>query len=237
MRMNGRGMRATALFTLFNFGGLLLLPAFLLIWSAAARHFVMRGLWRIFVFLLRVTDLVRVERGTLGTYRGTILACNHPSLLDVVLITALVPRTLFIAKKSLRNNPFCAASVRTLSLPADSDLFAAAAPKLAAGWNVLVFPEGTRSPLEGMHPFKRGCAQLALRTGAPIVCVGETLVPRVLGKGQPVWDVGGECITAAFKADAPAPVSCRQGETLHSAAIRVTDELRHRITSLLSTLA
>ncbi len=233
MRINERGFRAFLLLALFNLGGLALLPIFLLVWSNTARHFIVRSLWRFYVALLNFSRLIRIERGTLGNYRGTILACNHPSLLDIVMISAYVPRTLFIAKKALRNNPFCAASVRSLSLPADADLFAAAAPKLAAGWNVLIFPEGTRSPNDvDLQPFKRGCAQLALRTGAPLVCIGETLSPRILGKGQSVWDMGERCITATFKADEPTIEAQKPGESLHSAAIRVTQELNSRIQRL-----
>lgn len=234
MRINERGFRAFLLLALFNLGGFALLPLFLLVWSVPARHFIVRSLWRFYVALLNFSRLIRIERGTLGTYRGTILACNHPSLLDVVMISAYVPRTLFIAKKSLRNNPFCAASVRALSLPADVDLFEAAVPKLAAGWNVLVFPEGTRSSsVDAMLPFKRGCAQLALRTGAPVVCIGERLSPRILGKGQSVWDMGESCITATFKADAPQIYSTLENETYHHAAIRVTADLVARISSLM----
>lgn len=234
MRVNERGFRAILLFSLFGLGGIALLPLFLIVWNNRLRYAIMRGLWRFFVWLLNLSGLIRVERGTLGEYRGTILACNHPSLLDVVMITAFVPRTLFIAKKSLRNNPFCAACVRSLSLPADTDLFESAAPKLADGWNVLVFPEGTRSlSAAEMRPFKRGCAQLALRTGAPVVCIGERLSPQVLGKGQSVWDMGTRRIEATFRADTPQIATCGANETLHTAAQRVTDELRVRITRLL----
>ena len=233
MRLNERGFRAFLLLALFNLGGFALLPIFLLVWGESARHFIMRSLWRFYVVLLNFSRLIHIERGTLGKYRGTILACNHPSLLDVVMICAYVPRTLFIAKKSLRNNPFCAASVRALSLPADADLFEEASPKLAEGWNVLIFPEGTRSPNDvDLQPFKRGCAQLALRTGAPIVCIGETLSPRILGKGQSVWDMGERCITATFRTDAPTTAILKPNESLHAAAIRVTDELRERIQRL-----
>lgn len=235
MRVNRRGLGAVLLFAVFGIGGVGLIPVFLLVWNPAARQEIMRALWRIFVWMLNRSGLIRIDRGDLQSWRGTILACNHPSLLDVVIITSFVPKTLFIAKNSLRNNLFCAASVRALSLPADADLVAEAAPKLAAGWNVLVFPEGTRSPDERhMHPFKRGCAQLALRTGAPVVCLGARYSRRVLGKGQSVWDMGASCMQATFRADAPESFRGRPGESQHHAAIRVTETLRRRIARLMN---
>ena len=234
MRVNRRGLGAILLFAVFGVGGVGLIPAFLLVWSPAARQKIMRTLWRVFVWMLNRSGLIRIDRGELRPWRGTILVCNHPSLLDVVAITAFVPKTLFIAKKSLRNNPFCAASVRALSLPADADLVAEAAPKLAAGWNVLIFPEGTRSPDERhMRPFKRGCAQLALRTSAPVVCLGARYSRRVLGKGQSVWDMGTRCMQATFRAAAPQTFRAHPGESLHHAAIRVTEILCRRIARLM----
>ncbi|HBJ59428.1 MAG TPA: hypothetical protein DDY72_03015, partial [Verrucomicrobia bacterium] len=123
--------------------------------------------------------------------------------------------------------------LRALSLPADADLVAEAAPRLAAGWNVLIFPEGTRSPgTDRMRPFKRGCAQLALRTGAPVVCLGARYSRRVLGKGQSVWDMGTRCMQATFRADAPQTFRVQPGESLHHAAMRVTEALESRITRL-----
>ncbi len=233
MRVNRRGLGAILLFAVFGIGGVGLIPVFLLVWSRAARQEIMRTLWRIFVWMLNRSGLIRIDRGELRPWRGTILACNHPSLLDVVAITAFVPKTLFIAKNSLRNNLCCAASVRALSLPADADLVAEATPRLAAGWNVLIFPEGTRSPgTDRMRPFKRGCAQLALRTGAPVVCLGARYSRRVLGKGQSVWDMGTRCMQATFRADAPQTFRVQPGENLHHAAMRVTEALESRITRL-----
>ncbi|HMK34069.1 MAG TPA: lysophospholipid acyltransferase family protein [Desulfomonilaceae bacterium] len=45
------------------------------------------------------------------------------------------------------------------------------AQKLAKGWSVLIYPEGTRSPDGLLHPFKKGAFMLAVHTGMPILPV------------------------------------------------------------------
>jgi 1-acyl-sn-glycerol-3-phosphate acyltransferase len=55
--------------------------------------------------------------------------------------------------------------------------------------SLIVFPEGTRSPAHGLRTFKRGAAQIALRTGVPIVLVVITSDPPTLLKGQPWYKV------------------------------------------------
>ena len=44
-----------------------------------------------------------------------------------------------------------------------------AAARVARGPNVVVFPEGTRSPESAVGPFKRGSFVLALEAGVPVV--------------------------------------------------------------------
>jgi 1-acyl-sn-glycerol-3-phosphate acyltransferase len=59
---------------------------------------------------------------------------------------------------------------------------------LADGWNVVVFPEGTRSPDGWMERFRMGAAYLAVEHGVPVIPVGIkgsfAAMPR--GRGWPV---------------------------------------------------
>ena len=41
--------------------------------------------------------------------------------------------------------------------------------QLNKGHNVLVFPEGSRSPRNSLNPFHRGCFEIAMRTQTPIL--------------------------------------------------------------------
>ncbi len=64
------------------------------------------------------------------------------------------------------------------------DSFEAAAGLLDEGWNVLVFPEGTRSMTGTIGPFKPGAGLLATLTGRQVLPVRIIGIAAVLPKGS-----------------------------------------------------
>lgn len=229
-----RGGMALLLFAGFGIGAVLLSPLMLLLRSPERCQPPVRATWRFFAWLCVKTGLIGIDAKELGKLRGCILVPNHPSLIDVVLIAAIVPRTLFVAKHALRRNPFLAAIVRHVALPDDERLVEAAVPRLAAGWNVLVFPEGTRSPgPDAMGPLHRGVAQLALRTRAPLACIGIRLSHPILGKRQKPWDMGSRRAVYTFRSDRPACAVLEPARGLRPQATALTEEIRNRIAALM----
>jgi 1-acyl-sn-glycerol-3-phosphate acyltransferase len=228
-----RGVVSTLLFALFGIGAILISPIMVILGSPRLCQPVVRAVWFPLVWLFEVTRLIKVDRGNLGRFRGCVIAANHPSLIDVVLLSVIVPRTLYVAKHALRKNPFMAAIVRNTSLPDDERLPDAAAPYLAKGWNVLVFPEGTRSPSpDSIRQFHRGAAQLALRTGSKVVCVGIRLTRAILGKRQKPWDMGSERVVYSFSADEPSEARINPSRGLRPQANELNDELYRRVSRL-----
>jgi 1-acyl-sn-glycerol-3-phosphate acyltransferase len=59
-----------------------------------------------------------------------------------------------------------------------------AAELLDAGWSMVIFPEGGRSPDGWGHPFRGGAAYLAIRCGVPVVPVHLAGTGRILPKGS-----------------------------------------------------
>jgi 1-acyl-sn-glycerol-3-phosphate acyltransferase len=60
--------------------------------------------------------------------------------------------------------------------------------RLNEGGQLVVFPEGTRSPGPGrMHPFSRSIALIAQRAQVPIQTVVIETDSPYLGKGWPLW--------------------------------------------------
>lgn len=228
-----RGATAILLFALFGVGGIVISPLMALLRKPEFCQPVVRSLWVCFVSIMRLSGIIGVEFRSGGqSIRGCVIAANHPSLIDVVLITALVPKTLFVAKPALLHNPCMAAIVRHATIPLDEHLPEVAGRYLKRGWNLLVFPEGTRSPESGFHPFHRGVAQLVLRTGAGLACIGMRTSRRILGKRQPPWDVGDKRVEYFISADNPThhPADCSRA--LRPLAVRLTDEIRRRIETL-----
>ena len=232
LRTAARGLVSIVAFSLFGLGAIAISPIVVLTRRPDRSHPIVRTAWRIFVGLLSCVRLIRLESRDVNAVSGTVIVANHPSLIDVILLVSLIPRTLYVAKHGLKGNPFLSLIVRATALPDDATLPEKAAPYLAAGWNVLVFPEGTRSPATGaLQPLQRGAAQLALRTNSPIACIGIHVSERVLGKHQRPWDVGDRPVTYRFSmsvipAEPPSPAG------FHSRAVHLTESIRQILDQL-----
>ena len=228
-----RGALSLALFALFGAGALAMSLVAAVLRRPSVCHAPIRASWRVLLWAFEATRLIRVVRDGLPRCSGCVIAANHPSLIDAVIVVALVPRTLFVAKHALKKNPFMSLIVRSASLPDDERLPEAARPYLEKGWNVLVFPEGTRSPAGGMRPFRRGAAQTAIRCRAPLVPVSIRQSRRILGKCQKPWDMGGSTVVYSIASGARIACAPAAGETIRSAAIRITGALSSEVRELL----
>ena len=70
----------------------------------------------------------------------------------------------------------------------DPELLIAECKKsLECGKSLIIFPEGTRTPLGCLPHFQRGFANIATLTSAPIQLVLITCTPPFLYKGAPWW--------------------------------------------------
>ncbi len=147
--------------------------------------------------------------------RPAVIVCNHPSLLDVVFLMGALPRITYVAKESWVNGPL-GSMLRTcghIGLPASrSPADGAIALQrmidaLRAGRTLLVFPEGTRSPLHGLYPFQRGAFEAAIRVGAPIVRLVLRVEPSMLRKHQPWHDVSRRIVDFTLEELPPIDVS------------------------------
>jgi 1-acyl-sn-glycerol-3-phosphate acyltransferase len=120
--------------------------------------------------------------GMLRGLRGHLIVANHASHLDALALVSafglrqvngvrtLCAKDYFFAGPLKRAIAFLLAN----AIPMDRDRFDARAvaccrKDLRAGANVIIFPEGTRSPDGRMRPFKPGIGLLALRYGLPVL--------------------------------------------------------------------
>ena len=115
---------------------------------------------------------------------GFILASNHLSHLDPVMLGFTTSRTLsFIARSSLfQGSSLFAWLISALNAypinreNPDRKTLTQIIQFLLGGHGVVYFPEGTRSRDGKLGPFKKGIGVLALRTGFPVIpaCVSGT---------------------------------------------------------------
>ena len=126
--------------------------------------------------------------------RACIFMSNHVSNMDPpVLLPSLPGMTSVFLKKELMSIPLLGTAMRMgkfvpvsrgRSREEAEKSVKAAAEALAAGLNITIFPEGTRSLDGNLLPFKKGAFFLAAETGAPIVPVIISGTARMLPKGS-----------------------------------------------------
>jgi len=112
--------------------------------------------------------------------RNVIVACNHCSNLDPLLVGAAFPRHLrYFAKEELFRSFFLGKMIRILgAVPVSRGNNAAAAGALKGffkfleeGSDVLIFPEGSRSADGKLLPLEGGVGLIASHSRAPILPV------------------------------------------------------------------
>ncbi|MCS7338507.1 MAG: 1-acyl-sn-glycerol-3-phosphate acyltransferase [Verrucomicrobiae bacterium] len=157
-------------------------------------RFGYRVAWHLLRCLFRIVFRWRVFGAEHVPARGPfILAANHASYLDPPVLGAACPRELcYLARKSLfRFKPFAALIRWCNAVPVERDGAGAEGlktvlDKLGAGWGVLMFPEGTRSPDGRLQPGRLGIGLLVVKSRAPVVPVRVFGTDRALGRGAAV---------------------------------------------------
>lgn len=184
----------------FALGGLgLSLASFLSGWLPASdaterffqrlihRHFAFFHWWCEFAHLVyvRYRGFERIPRGRV------VIAANHPALIDITCLLARVPEAVCIFKPAIRRNPVLGAAARRAGYMGNDggiDFVRAIADKVAGGQTLVIFPEGTRTPMDrALLPFKPGFALIARRARVPIQLVRITTDSDVLRKGRAWW--------------------------------------------------
>jgi len=107
---------------------------------------------------------------------GNLIACNHLSYLDPLVILAIVP-AMPIAKGEVARWPMIGQGAKDLGVlfhertrvEQGATVLRRMVRALRAGISVLNFPEGTTSFGEMLLPFKRGMFGVARIAGAPVV--------------------------------------------------------------------
>ena len=107
-----------------------------------------------------------------------LLVGNHRSYLDPIILLRDVD-AYPVAKAEVATWPVLGKGARMagiLSLQREnsasrSDILRLIGRRIEAGFQVIIFPEGTTSGLPGTLPFRKGAFQLAARSGFPVVPV------------------------------------------------------------------
>ena len=166
--------------------------------------------------------------------RPAILAANHVSHADTVVLLAALPdrareQTVVGAAAdywyrrpmlgrlvglALNTFPFVRTGSAQAVLHSSSQL-------LRSGWNLLIYPEGTRSPDGRMGRFTPGVGHLANETRSPVVPIHVRGTHRVMPKGRPYF------LPAPVEVRFGKPLEARKGEGSRAFTQRVEDAVRN----------
>lgn len=130
--------------------------------------------FKFFLFVSNVIGGLLIKGNKLDYLRnvkGKIIVANHPSLLDFVCITALSPNSNCIVRNGLKKTPYTGiiSQVYITNTVDFDELCRVCKEDLDNGNNVLIFPEGTRTPRFSRNIYQKGAARIALYAGCDIL--------------------------------------------------------------------
>lgn len=204
--MNGffRSLLSGLCFSIFGIGGFLtgitIVPIVFVFCSKKAQRRILSGtihyLWKFFVGLMCVLKLINVKiknENELKKLRGNIVVANHPSLIDVVILVSKIPHSICVVKGALFKNFFIKSLIRRVYLSnsmSPEEFLNKASDALQSGYNIIIFPEGTRTQKQKPIHFHRGFAYLHIHSKHDIQPILIKNNPEILCKGSHWYDVG-----------------------------------------------
>lgn len=138
---------------------------------------------RRFSFDLQALDALRDEP-------SLIIAPNHPSLLDAVMVISRLPNVACVLKTELMNNLFLGAGARLARYIRNRPLrrmVQQAMHDVAGGSHLLLFPEGTRTTTNPVNPLTGSVGLIAHHGQVPVQTVLIETDSAYLSKGWPLF--------------------------------------------------
>lgn len=176
--------------TIFWFLALGIIPFYLImgyvliIVNARIRHKALSTWGRAFTLLARY--ICGVKYTAIGQENlpnsPSLLVSNHQSTWETFAYVAILPQHIWILKRELIRLPFFGWTLRMASpiaidrsnrSAATQQILRQSAERVAKGFSILVFPEGTRVAPGAIKSFKPGAARIALALNIPIVPIAN----------------------------------------------------------------
>jgi 1-acyl-sn-glycerol-3-phosphate acyltransferase len=175
---------------------LLTLPLYLLLPRSRGRRFGRYGImvaFRIYAGWLTRIGAYKLDLEALEALRDApplILAPNHPSLIDALLILSRHPNLSCVMKSDLMANILLgpgARLARYIRNGSSLQLVREAVADLGDGGTLLLFPEGTRTVRAPINPLTRSVGVIARRAGVAVQTLLIETDSPYLRKGCALW--------------------------------------------------
>ena len=212
--------------------GLLFPFAFLVAWlrPGAACWKVGRRVSQLFLWGSGIPVVV-TGREHLAPGRPAILAVNHTSYLDAVVLLSILDHRgyAFVAKREFERSFFMRTLlkgygtkfVERFDIQRSAEHAGDLAEAARSGASLVVFPEGTLKRATGLMPFRTGAFQAAAQAGIPVVPVALRGVRSVMRDGT--WYLRRAAVTVTIA----API--RPEGSDWAAAVKLRDAVRAQI--------
>ena len=161
--------------------------------ATAFGQWLIHVVFRIFLDFLQGIKLVQLDLSALDVLQNEnhlIIAPNHPSMLDVLLIVSRINNISCIMKAQLLDNIFLGAGARMARYVRNDSIngmIRQATHHLKQGGKLLIFPEGTRTVTCPVNTLKAGIGLIARRADTPIQTVLLQSNSPYLSKGWPLF--------------------------------------------------
>jgi 1-acyl-sn-glycerol-3-phosphate acyltransferase len=194
-----RTMATLSCFALFAVGGVVVggicLPLVrILRRDEGARHrlgrWIVHKSFHAFITYMRGTGVLKLRVENLQGLRkpGTLVVANHPTLIDFVILGSLIPHADCLVKSELMRDWFKRWPIRLAGYILNDQgetTLAHCRRSLETGNNIVIFPEGTRTPPGRPVAFQKGAAQVAVR-------IRQNLTPVVIQSRGSNLEKGGK---------------------------------------------
>jgi 1-acyl-sn-glycerol-3-phosphate acyltransferase len=170
--------------------GILLTPPYSIVailtfpFDGLTRYMVISGWARTMLWVIK--HVCRIDYKVIGREnippRSAVVLSKHQSAWETMAFQQILPPQVFVLKKELMRVPFFGWGLaqlpmisidRNAGMDALQQVVEQGRERLAEGFWVIVFPEGTRVAPGTTRRYKVGGAHLAAKTGAPVVPIAH----------------------------------------------------------------
>ncbi len=186
-------------FSVFSFGCLVLgvlivILAFVPVKRSAKRLWFRRVLRCVVFIPVRLSPTVKIFRENPYNEdfsKPAVIVVNHQSFIDILMMLSLYPKIVMMTNSWVWNSPFFGHIVRYAGFLNHMDgvdnHIESMRERIAEGYSVLVFPEGTRSADMKIHRFHKGAFKIATELSLDIIPVVIYGNGNLLSKRQPFY--------------------------------------------------
>ena len=201
-----RGVLVVLLFTVFGicslFLGTVILPIGRIFIKGHNRREsfskLIHKLWYFYTYLFIWLGLIKIELNNFEQVKGKIIVATHPTFIDIMILIGLYDHSLCLTKKELLNNIFLKNIIKNVYIPNNIELNEfkkISTEALNDGYNIIIFPTGTRTVDGEDIKIHKGAATLQIESGADIIPVIIKCDYPFLQKGKPIYDASDRLIT------------------------------------------